>query len=63
MTKSIKTRKVRIRVEEEETISEIIYFFHESHDLFPSKFLELKGIVGDLGFMRISLNPSVKPAK
>ena len=34
----------------------------EYQDLFPMKFLELKGIREDLGFMRITLKPDARPA-
>lgn len=32
-------------------------------DLFPTKFTEMKGILGDLGVMKIPLKPDVKPVK
>jgi len=35
----------------------------EYQDLFPTKFFDLKGIVGDLGVMKITLKPNVKPVK
>lgn len=31
--------------------------------MFPTEFLDLKGIVGDLGVMKITLRPDVKPVK
>ena len=36
---------------------------HEYQDLFPTIFLEMKGIVGDLGEMKIPLRPDAKPSK
>eukprot|EP00253_Pinus_taeda_P034916 PITA_34916 len=35
----------------------------EYQDLFPTKFLDLKGILGDLGVMKINLKPNVKAMK
>ena len=40
---------------DEETVAKIIDLLHEYHDLFPTKFLEMKGIVDDLGEMKIPL--------
>ena len=36
---------------------------HEFQDLFPTKFSEMKGIVGDLNEMKIPLKPDDKPVK
>ncbi len=36
---------------------------HEYQDLFPTKFIEMKEIVGDLGVMRIPLKEDAKPVK
>ncbi len=36
---------------------------HEYHDLYPTKFIEMKGIVGDLGVMRIPLKEDAKLVK
>ena len=36
---------------------------HEYQDLFPSNFSEMKGIVGNLGEMKIPLRPDAKPSK
>jgi len=36
---------------------------HEYQDLFPTKFIEMKGIVGDLGEMTIPLKPNAKPVR
>jgi hypothetical protein len=31
--------------------------------MFPTKFTEMKGILGDLGVMKIPLKPDAKPVK
>ena len=36
---------------------------HEFQDLFPTNFSEMKGIVGDLGEMKIPLRPDAKLVK
>ena len=36
---------------------------HDYQDLFPTKFTEMKGIVGDLGVMRIPLKEDTRPVK
>ena len=36
---------------------------HDYQDLFPTKFTEMKGIVGDLGVMRILLKEDARPVK
>jgi hypothetical protein len=36
---------------------------HEYQDLFPTKFIDIKGIKGNMGEMRIPLKPDVKPFK
>ena len=48
---------------DDETISKITKLLHEYQDLFPTKFLEMKGIIGDLGVMRIPLKADDKPSK
>ena len=48
---------------DDETLSKITDFLHEFQDLFPTNFLEMKGIVGDLGEMKIPLKPDAKPFK
>ena len=35
----------------------------EYQDLFPTNFSEMKGIVGDLGEMKIPLKPDARPFK
>jgi hypothetical protein len=44
-------------------VAEIQTLLWEYEDLFPIRFLELKGIKGDLGEMRIDLNPESRPVK
>ena len=41
----------------------ITYLLHEYQDLFPTNFVEMKGIVGDLGVMKIPLRSDAKPSK
>jgi hypothetical protein len=36
---------------------------HDYLDLFPTTFLEMKGIVGELGEMKIPLKPDAKPVR
>ena len=40
---------------DEETVVKIMDILHEYQDLFPTNLLEMKGIVGDLGEMKIPL--------
>ena len=35
----------------------------EYQELFPTKFTDLKGIIRDLGVMKITLKPNAKPVK
>ena len=46
---------------DEETMGNITDLFHEFQDLFPTKFSEMKGILGDLGEMKIPLKLDAKP--
>ena len=48
---------------DDETVSKITDLLHEFQDLFPTNFSDMKGIVGDLGEMKIPLKPDVKPVK
>ena len=73
--KPLKIKKVIIESEEnpkftnirdywdEETVGKITNLLHELQDLFPSKFSEMKGIVGDLGKMKIPLRPDAKSVR
>ena len=45
------------------TFDKVVDFLCEYQDLFPTKFSCLKGIIGDLGVMKIMLKPDVKPVK
>jgi hypothetical protein len=71
----LKTRKVNIGTQDkpkfvnigdywsEETIENIVDLLHEYQDLFPTTFSEMKGIVGELGEMKIPLKPEAKPVR
>jgi hypothetical protein len=48
---------------DEQTTKEIFNLLREYEDLFPSSVVELKGIKGDLGEMKIMLKPYAKPVK
>ena len=75
MNQPLKSRKVNIGAEDnpkfssvgdywdEETMEKIMDLLHEFQDLFPTKFLKMKGILGDLGEMKIPLNPDAKPLR
>ena len=72
MNQSLKIKKVNIGTEEnpkfsnigdywdEETMAKITDILHEFQYLFPKKFLEMKGILGDLGEMKIPLKLDAK---
>ena len=71
----LKTRTVNIGSEEnlkyatigdywdDEMVSKVTQLLHEYQDLFPTKFSEMKGILGDIGVIKIHLKPDVKPRK
>ena len=75
MSQPLNIRKVNIGTEEnskfasvgdywdKETMEKITYMLHEFQYLFPTKFSEMKGILGDLGEMKISLKADVKPVR
>jgi len=44
-------------------VDKVTEFLHEYQDLFPTNFMDLKGVVGDLGVMEITLKPDAKPVK
>ena len=46
---------------DEATMAKITDLLHKFQDLFPTKFAEMKGILGDFGEMKMSLNPNAKP--
>ncbi len=41
----------------------MIHSLHEYQELLPTKFSDMKGIVGDLGVVKIPSKPDVKPVK
>jgi hypothetical protein len=45
------------------TIDKIIELLREYQDLFPTKFIDMKGIKGPMGEMRIPLKPDARPFK
>ena len=75
MNQPLKIRKVNIGMEEnpmfenvwdywdEQMMAKITYLLHEFQYLFPMNFSEKKGILGDLGEMKIPLKPYVKPVR
>jgi len=75
ISEPLKTRQVNIKSKAELEFAKIGYYWDEDivdkvvellrkyQDLFPKKFSDLKGIVGDLGVMKITLKPNVKPVK
>jgi len=42
-------------------VDKVIELLCEYQDLFPTKFMDLKGIIEDLGVMKITLKPDAKP--
>ena len=44
-------------------VSKVTQLLHEYQDLFPTKFLEMKGILGDIGVIKIPLKPDAKLVK
>ena len=75
MSQSLKIRKVNIGTEEnpkftsvedywdEETMAKITNLLHEFQYLFPTKFSKMKGILGDLREMKLTLKPDAKPVQ
>ena len=71
----MKIKKVNIGLEEnpkfanigdywdEETMAKIMDLLHEFQYLFPTQFSEMKGILRDLGEMKIPLKPDAKPVR
>lgn len=45
------------------TVDKVIELLREYQDLFPTKLIELKGILDKLGVMKITLNPDEKLIK
>ena len=48
---------------DDETVGHITNLFQENQDLFLTNFTEMKGILGDLGVMKIPLREGAKPVK
>ena len=48
---------------DEEIVSKVIELLHEYQELFPTMFLEMKGIIGYPGVMKISLMLDAKVFK
>lgn len=44
-------------------VDKFIELLRKYKDLFPTKITNLKGIIEDLGIMRITLKPDAKPIK
>lgn len=75
ITEKVKIKKVNIGTEadpkvasigdywDDETVGHIVDLLQEYQDLFPTKFIEMKGILGDIGVMRIMLKEGAKPIK
>lgn len=71
----VKTKKVNIGTKanpnmasigdywDDEIVGHIADLLQEYQDLFPTKFTEMKGILGDLGLMKIPLKEGVKHVK
>jgi hypothetical protein len=47
----------------DETMEKNADLLREYQDIFPTMFLEMKGIVGELGEMKIPLKPDVKQVR
>lgn len=45
------------------TVDKVVELLHEYQDIFPTNFLDLKGIVDGLGIMNITLKLDAKPIK
>lgn len=45
---------------DEKTINKVSELLREYQVIFPTKFSEMNGIIGDLGVMKIPLNPDAK---
>lgn len=48
---------------DEDTVDKVRELLWEYQDLFPTKFSDLKGIVRDLGIMKITLKPNANLVK
>ena len=48
---------------DEYIVDKMVKLLPEYQDLFPTNFVDLKGIIRDLGVMKITLKPDAKPVK
>ena len=48
---------------DEKTVERIIELLCEYSDMFPMTFTEMKGIVGKIGEMNITLKPKARPIR
>jgi len=44
-------------------VDKVVELLCKYQDLFPTRIMDLKGIVSDLGMMKITLKPNMKPVK
>ena len=44
-------------------VDKVAEFLRKYQDMFPTKFTDLKGLIRDLGVMKITLKPDAKPVK
>lgn len=75
ITAPLKTRQVNIGIEAEPKfakigdywddtmVDKVAELLHEYLDLFPTRFSDMKGIIGDLGIVNITLKPDMKLIK
>lgn len=75
ITVALRTKQVNIGMEvepkyatlgdywDDATVDKDIELLREYRDLFSTKIIDLKAIVGDLGMMKITLKPDAKPVK
>lgn len=75
ITSPLKTKQVNIRIEakpkfekirdywDDATVDKVAKLLRKYQDLFPTNFSDLKGIVGNLGVMKITLKPDMNPIK
>ena len=75
ITMPLKTKKVNLGIEvelkfpkigdywDDTIVDKVVELFHEYQDLFPTKFSDLKEIIGDLGAMKITLKLDAKLIK
>lgn len=48
---------------DEAMVDKVVELLHKYQDFSPTKFTDLKGIIGDLGIMKITLKVNAKPVK